>query len=149
MADKKLTAQQQLAVDTRDRDLLISAAAGSGKTATLTQRVIASLLDGTADISRLLIVTYTRAAAREMRTRIAGELTKAMAADPGNTVLAKQLSLLGGARISTIDSFYLDVVRGNFEAAGLSPTVRTVDDKELGEKLADWGADFITTNILE
>lgn len=131
MADHQPTPQQQRAIDVRDRDLLVSAAAGSGKTATLTRRVIASLLDGTADLSRLLIVTFTRAAAREMRTRIAAALTAAMAADPGNMRLAKQLTLLGGARISTIDAFYLDVVRDHFEAAGLSPNVRPVDEKEL------------------
>ena len=131
MADKKPTAQQQKAIDTRDRELLISAAAGSGKTATLTQRVIASIIDDSTDLSHLLVVTFTRAAAREMRTRIAGALTEAMAASPHNKKLAEQLAVLGGARISTIDSFYLDVVRGNAEAAGLSPMVRTVDTKEL------------------
>ena len=129
--DKKPTLRQQTAIDTRDRELLVSAAAGSGKTATLTRRVIASLLDGSATLSRLLVVTFTRAAAREMRTRIASALTEAMAADPDNAFLAGQLAMLGGARISTIDSFYLDVVRGNAEAAGLSPAVRTVDTKEL------------------
>ncbi len=129
--DRKPTLQQQAAIDTRDRELLVSAAAGSGKTATLTRRVIASLLDGSTDLSRLLVVTFTRAAAREMRTRIAGALTEAMAAAPDNAFLAGQLAMLGGARISTIDSFYLDVVRGNAEAAGLSPAVRTVDTKEL------------------
>lgn len=131
MADRKPTAMQQRAIDTRDRDLLVSAAAGSGKTATLTKRVIASLLDGDTDLSRLLVVTFTRAAAREMRTRIAAALTEAMVADRDNQNLVKQLAALGGARISTIDSFYLEVVRGNAEAVGLSPAVRTVDGKEL------------------
>ena len=137
MADVKYapTADQKLAIDTRDRDLLVSAAAGSGKTATLTDRVIASLLDEAperrADLSRLLIVTFTRSAARLMRTRIAAALTEAIAADPHNDYLARQLSLLGGARISTIDSFYLDVVRANAEAAGLSPTLKPVDTHEL------------------
>ena len=127
------TPEQRAAIDTRDRTLLVSAAAGSGKTAVLTERIIRSLCDkeNPLDLTRLLVVTFTRAAATEMRTRIGRAIGDALALDPQSKHLAKQLILLGSARISTIDSFYLDLVRANFEAAGMSPAFRLVDESEL------------------
>lgn len=127
------TEKQQLAFRTRDRSLLVSAAAGSGKTAVLTKRIIDSLLDREhpTDISRLLIVTFTKAAALDMRAKITKSLEKALAEHPGDRQLSRQLMLLGSASISTIDSFYFDLVRTHFEKAGVSPTVRVVDENEL------------------
>ena len=127
------TPEQIAAIDTRDRTLLVSAAAGSGKTAVLTERIIKSLCDkeNPLDLTRLLVVTFTRAAATEMRTRIGKAIGNALALDPTNKHLSRQLMLLGSARISTIDSFYLDLVRANFEAAGMSPAFRLVDESEL------------------
>ncbi|MBE6604658.1 MAG: hypothetical protein E7639_03005, partial [Ruminococcaceae bacterium] len=127
------TIPQQNAINERSRTLLVSAAAGSGKTAVLTERIIRSLCDTEAptDISRLLVVTFTRAAAAEMRARIAKALTEAMALHPDNKALPRQLMLLGSARICTIDSFYLELVRANFEGAGLSPSFRMADEGEL------------------
>ena len=127
------TAAQQSAINERSRTLLVSAAAGSGKTAVLTERIIRSLCDTEhpTDISRLLVVTFTRAAATEMRARIAKALGDAITLDPTNASLRRQLMLLGNAKISTIDSFYLDLVRANFESAGFSPTFRMADEGEL------------------
>ncbi len=135
------TPSQQLAIRHHGSDLLISAAAGSGKTATLTERIIRSLIgnipdeDGNllppADISRMLIVTFTRAAAAELRSRISAALSSAIAADPQNHHLYRQLLALGSADICTIDSFYLQPVRANFERLGLPSSFRLADDGEL------------------
>ena len=127
------TAAQSAAMNEKNKTLLVSAAAGSGKTAVLTERIIRSLTDpeSPADISRILVVTFTRAAAGELRHRISSALSSALALDPTNMHLARQLMLLGGAHISTIDSFYFDLVRSNFQAAGFPPSFRMADDTEL------------------
>ncbi len=135
MADKKrvFTPAQQSAVDTAGKTLLVSAAAGSGKTAVLTARIISLLTDpeNPVNISRLLVVTFTRSAAAELGTRIRAALTEALAKDPTNERLLKQLTLFGSARISTIDSFYLDLVRTHFDAVGFPPSFRIADPAEL------------------
>ena len=127
------TTAQLDAMNEKNKTLLVSAAAGSGKTAVLTERIIRSLTDTEhpADISRILVVTFTRAAAGELRHRISSALSSALALDPTNTHLTRQLMLLGGAHISTIDSFYFDLVRSNFQAAGFPPSFRMADDTEL------------------
>lgn len=129
----EFTNSQRTAIETRGRTLLVSAAAGSGKTATLTERIIRELTDreSPADISEMLIVTFTRAAAGELRTRISTALSAALARDPGDRRLARQLIAAGNARICTIDSFYLDVVRENFQRLGLPASFRLADDSEL------------------
>ncbi len=126
------TPAQQAAIDTRDRTLLVSAAAGSGKTATLTERIIRSLTDAEhpGDISRMLIVTFTRAAAAELRARISAALQEAMEEGGQNAHLSRQLLLLPSAAISTIDSFCLDLVRENAVRLGLSPSFRLADTAE-------------------
>ena len=131
------TDAQKSAMDTRNKTLLVCAAAGSGKTAVLTERIIRTLLDteNPADISRILVVTFTKAAAEELRTRISSALseaiTTALAEGKDTTYLSRQLMLLGGASISTIDSFYLDLVKKNFQEAGMPPTFRMADENEL------------------
>lgn len=127
------TIAQSQAINVRDRNILVSAAAGSGKTATLTQRIIALLTDRNtpADISRMLIVTFTKAAAGELRTRICDALTKALAADPTNTHLSRQLTSLGGADICTMDSYYHTIVRENFQRLGLPASFRLDNEGEL------------------
>ena len=126
---------QDLALNQRGRTLLVSAAAGSGKTTVLTQRVINILANEGGDISRFLIVTFTRAAAGELRSRISDALTKELALHVDDEALSahlsEQLTRLGGARISTIDSFYLDLVKAHFQATDLPPTFRLADDTEL------------------
>lgn len=127
------TPAQCAAMDERDRTLLVSAAAGSGKTAVLTERIIRMLTDKEhpADISRMLVVTFTRAAAGELRARISKALSDALTLDPHNKHLSHQLMLLGGASISTIDSFYYDLVKSHFEEAGLPASFRLADENEL------------------
>ncbi|MBE6597126.1 MAG: hypothetical protein E7641_05590 [Ruminococcaceae bacterium] len=123
------TIPQLDAINTRDKELLISAAAGSGKTATLTERIIRSLTDENdpRDISRMLIVTFTKKAAGELRQRIFSAVTSALAADPKNRHLSGQLIKIGSAKICTIDSFYFDLVKENFSSLGLPPNIRIAD----------------------
>ncbi|MBQ7384215.1 MAG: UvrD-helicase domain-containing protein, partial [Clostridia bacterium] len=129
---KNWTDAQRAAIDTHGKDLLISAAAGSGKTATLTERIITSLTDKKApsDISNMLIVTFTRAAAAELRQRIFKAVSEALAADPSNRHLSSQLVKIGNAKICTIDSFYLDLIREHFSSLGLPPSFRVADTTE-------------------
>ena len=135
----KLTNSQRRAVETRDKSILLSAAAGSGKTATLTRRITESLTDSEnpSDLQKMLIVTFTRAAAAELRERIAKALNEALAADPSNEHLNRQSIILGSASICTIDSFCLDLVRSNFQrlkyddGTPVSPDFRLADGSEL------------------
>lgn len=140
MAKYTPTQAQSDAMNTRDRSLLVSAAAGSGKTATLTQRIIKILTEENSDtdISDLLIVTFTRPAATELREKISKAVSDALAENPTNPHLARQALLLGSASICTIDSFCLDVVKSNFQSLTLEdgtplpPDFRLADDSELG-----------------
>ncbi len=127
------TEAQASAIRTRGRTLLISAAAGSGKTATLTERIIRRLTDpeNPIELSRLLVVTFTRAAASELRERIGKALTEAIAADPGNGHLRRQLIGLSSAHISTIDAFVREPVTAHFAELGLSAKTRIADEAEL------------------
>ncbi len=127
------TPSQEKAITHKGKTLLISAAAGSGKTSVLTERIIRSLLDpeNPADLSRMLVVTFTRAAAAELKSRISAALSEALALDPGNQHLSKQLFLLGGAQISTIDSFFQKIVRANFDALELPATFRIASAGEV------------------
>ena len=126
------TKDQSLAIKTRDRTLLVSAAAGSGKTATLTERIISHLVDSEhpASLSRLVIATFTNDSAADMRKKIARALTEALARDPENEWLLKQELLLPSAEISTISSFCLRLLRRNAAAASLSPSFRVADPAE-------------------
>ncbi len=130
---RQWTAAQSTAINTKNKTLLVSAAAGSGKTATLTERIIRSLTDPTepADISKMLIVTFTRAAADELKSRIFSALSEALAKNPSDRHLTSQLIKLGNAHICTIDSFYLELVRSNFSVLGLSASFRIADTSEL------------------
>ncbi len=132
MSEKKWTPMQQLAIDTRDKTLLVSAAAGSGKTATLTERIVRSITDeiNPLSIGDMLIVTFTRAAAAELRERIGAAIRKAAAARPGDAHLEHQLHILPGARICTIDSFCTDILRANADRVGVSQSFRIPDEAE-------------------
>ncbi len=127
------TASQEDAITLRGRLLVVSAAAGSGKTSVLTERIIRMLTDPVhpAELSRLLIVTFTRAAASELKSRISEALGGALAADPGNTHLSRQILSLGSAHISTIDAFFGEEVRAGFAVLGLPPSFRVADEGEL------------------
>ncbi len=127
------TPAQTAAMSTLGRTLLISAAAGSGKTATLTERIIRRLTDpvAPADLSRMLIVTFTRAAAAELKERISAALNEAVSRDPGNRHLQNQLIGIAGAHISTIDSFCREPVKAHFAEIGMPAASRIADDAEL------------------
>ena len=127
------TPSQEAAMSLDGKTLLVSAAAGSGKTSVLTERIIRKLTDkeNPADLSRMLIVTFTRAAAAELKGRIAKALTDAMATDPENAHLSRQLFLLGSAQISTIDAFFQKAVRANFERLSLPASFRMADASEV------------------
>lgn len=125
------TEAQKSAIDARGGTVLVSAAAGSGKTAVLVERVISRLTgENPCSTDSLLIVTFTKAAANEMRSRINAALESLLAEDPSNQLLLRQKLLLGSAKICTIDSFCGDFVRENFHAAGISPDYRILDSGE-------------------
>ena len=138
---RQWTPAQSAAMQYKKTSLLVSAAAGSGKTATLTQRIINQITeDEGCTLERMLIVTFTRAAAAELRARIASALTEAIAQDPANRHLNHQLLLLPGAHIHTIDAFFGEPVRANFERLGLPAGFRMADDGE---------ADGIAASVME
>ena len=116
----------------RNRNILVSAAAGSGKTAVLVERILQKITDREhpVDIDRLLIVTFTRAAAAEMRERIGLEIQKRLLADPDNENLQRQETLLFHAQITTIDSFCQSVLRTYFHLIDLDPAFSIVDEGE-------------------
>ncbi|MDE7257622.1 MAG: UvrD-helicase domain-containing protein, partial [Lachnospiraceae bacterium] len=127
------TEKQQRVIDVRGRNVLVSAAAGSGKTAVLVERIVKMVSDSAhpVDIDRLLVVTFTNAAAAEMRERISRALNDRLAADPENEHLQRQAALLHNARITTIDSFCLFVLRNQFHTIGLDPAFRIAEEGEV------------------
>lgn len=129
----KWTDAQQQVIDLRDRDLLVSAAAGSGKTAVLVERIIQKVLDAghPVDIDRMLVVTFTKAAAAEMRERVAKAISARMDEDAGNAYLNRQYTLVHHAQITTIDSFCLYIVKNYFQCIDLEPGFRVGDQGEL------------------
>lgn len=137
------TETQQRVIDERGKNLLISAAAGSGKTAVLVERIVKMVCDGEhpVDIDRLLVVTFTNAAAAQMRERISHALQERLSKDPANEHLQRQTTLLYNAQITTIDSFCLFVLRNQFHTIGLDPGFRIGEEGEMrllrGDVLAD------------
>ena len=127
------TKEQQDVIDFRNRNILVSAAAGSGKTAVLVERIIGKITDekNPVDIDRLLVVTFTKAAAAEMRERIGNAIEKRLEESPEDENLRRQQTLLHNAQITTIDSFCLFVVRNHFEEIGLEPNFRIADAGEI------------------
>ncbi len=127
------TENQKLAINAREGSLLVSAAAGSGKTAVLVERVIRMVTDSESPvpIDRLLVVTYTRAAANELKERISSALSNLIAENPTNSWYRRQLMYLPAANISTVDSFCGDLVREFFQHLEISSDYRIADDGEL------------------
>ena len=127
------TKEQQQVIDTHGCNILVSAAAGSGKTAVLTERIVKMISDEKhpVDIDRLLVVTFTNAAAAEMRERIGAAIAKRLGEEPENGHLQKQATLIHNAQITTIDSFCMFVIRNNFNDIGLDPGFRVADEGEL------------------
>ncbi|WP_165443978.1 helicase-exonuclease AddAB subunit AddA [Lachnoclostridium sp. Marseille-P6806] len=128
----KFTQAQQKVIDARGRNILVSAAAGSGKTAVLVERIIREITEGETplDVDRLLVVTFTRAAAAQMRERIAAAIAERLEKDPENRHLQRQETLLHHAQITTIDSFCTFLLRNNFGDIGLDPGFRQMDEME-------------------
>ena len=128
----RFTKSQQRAIDLRGSNILVSAAAGSGKTAVLVERIVKLVSDpaNDTDIDRILVVTFTNAAAAQMRERILGALTQKAEQEPDNVHLQRQLTLIHNAKITTIDSFCLNLIRNHFNEIGLDPDFRTADDGE-------------------
>jgi ATP-dependent helicase/nuclease subunit A len=127
------TSEQQKVIDLRNRNILVSAAAGSGKTAVLVERIISMITDSNSpiDIDKLLIVTFTNAAAAQMRERISEAIEQKLEEEPENAHLQKQATLVHNAYITTIHSFCLRVIRNHFNRIDLDPSFRIGDEGEL------------------
>ncbi len=126
------TEQQQNAIDARDSSIIVSAAAGSGKTAVLTERLVQLLSDESSGIraDRIVIVTFTNDAASELRKRLDSKLREKITSDPANRYLIKQQTLLQSAKISTINSFCFDLLRDNISEQGITSAFRVLDESE-------------------
>mgnify|MGYP000965345518 FL=1 len=127
------TEDQQKVIDLRDRNILVSAAAGSGKTAVLVERILSMVTDKhqPIDIDSLLVVTFTRAAAAEMKERVRGALEEALAANPEDEHLQRQSALIHHAQITTIHGFCTYVIQNYFHLIDLDPGYRIADEGEL------------------
>lgn len=132
MGDTKWTVEQWDAITATKGNLLVAAAAGAGKTAVLVERIIRKITDPVhpMDIDRLLVVTFTNAAAAEMRERIGLAVSQALEKNPSSQHLQRQLTLLNKAHITTIHSFCLDVLRSNFQLINIDPNFRIADETE-------------------
>ena len=132
MAEVKWTKEQTQAINEKGSNILVAAAAGSGKTAVLVERIINKIINEKIDIDKLLVVTFTNAAASEMRERILDAIYKKLEEYPENENLQRQITLINKASICTIDSFCLEVVRNNFfELDNISPNFRIADTTEI------------------
>ena len=126
------TKEQKQAIIEKGSNILVAAAAGSGKTAVLVERIIKKVVEDEIDIDKLLVVTFTNAAASEMRERVLDAIYKKLEDNPNDEKLLRQITLLNKASICTIDSFCLEVVRNNFfELENLSPNFRIADTTEI------------------
>lgn len=139
------TSEQSQVIESRGKNLLISAAAGSGKTAVLVERIIRMVTEGEnpPGIDELLVMTFTNAAAAEMRERIASAIEQKLKGDPQNEHLQMQATLVHHAQITTIDSFCLNVIREHFNQLDLDPAFRIGDEGELLLMRADVMAELL------
>jgi len=126
------TREQLEAIESRGQNLLVADAAGAGKTSVLVERIVRLITDPVqpVDVDRLLVVTFTNAAAAEMRERIGRSLREALARQPDSRHLHRQLALLGRAGISTLHSFCLDLLRQHYYRVDLDPSFRVADETE-------------------
>ena len=146
--DVKWTSEQKKVIDLRDRDILVSAAAGSGKTAVLVERIVNRICvdNPPVDIDRMLVVTFTKAAAAEMRERVSRAIDSLKEQKPDDENLQRQSTLVHNALITTIDSFCLFVVQNNFAQLNLDPDFRIGDQAELKLMLKDALAQVFENN---
>ena len=147
----KWTLEQQEVIGLRGCNMLVAAAAGSGKTAVLVERIISRIMDHKkpVDVDRLLVVTFTNAAAGEMRERILQALEQRLEEEPDNAHLQRQVSLVHHAKITTIHSFCLDVIRNQFHRIGIEPGFRVGDENELRLLRQDVLEDLLEKKYLE
>ena len=131
MSNIKWTKEQEQAIYENGSNILVAAAAGSGKTAVLVERIINKILNENIDIDKLLVVTFTNAAASEMRERVLDAIYSKLEENPGDERLQRQITLLNKASICTIDSFCLDVIKNNFYEIDISPNFRIADTTEI------------------
>jgi len=131
MGEVKWTKEQLLAINEKGQNILVAAAAGSGKTAVLVERIINKIVKEKIDIDKILVVTFTKAAASEMRGRILDAIYKEIEKDAKSMHLQKQITLLSKASICTIDSFCLDIVKNNFFEIGISPNLKIAESTEI------------------
>lgn len=131
MSETKWTREQNLAINEKESNILVAAAAGSGKTAVLVERIINKVINEKIDIDKILVVTFTNAAASEMRERILDAIYKRLEDEPENAHLQRQINLLNKASISTIHAFCLDVIRNNFFEIDTSANFRVGDTTEV------------------
>ncbi len=131
MEKVKWTEEQLQAIKEKDKNILVAAAAGSGKTAVLVERIIQKIIVDKIDIDKILVVTFTNSAAAEMRERILDAIYKKLDEEPNNINLQRQILLLNNASISTIHSFCLDVIKNNFYEIDISPNFRIADTPEI------------------
>ena len=127
------TEDQKKVIELRNRNILVSAAAGSGKTAVLVERIMEMVCDEAhpVDVDRLLVVTFTKAAAAEMKERVGAAIRKRLEEQPNNGYLQKQETLVSHAQITTIDSFCSYILRNHFGEIDLDPSFRVADEGEL------------------
>ena len=131
MSEVKWTKEQQSAIYEKDNNILVAAAAGSGKTAVLVERIINKIVNDNIDIDKILVVTFTNAAASEMRERILDAIYKKIEENPLDIRLQRQITLLNKASISTIHSFCLEVIRNYFYELDISANFRIADTAEI------------------
>ncbi|MBR6776262.1 MAG: UvrD-helicase domain-containing protein [Clostridia bacterium] len=130
------TPSQQAAIETKNVSIVVSAGAGSGKTTVMTERILRSILDGR-DINRYLIVTFTKAAASDVREKLYKGLMKAQAQNPADRHIARQLMSLPGADISTVHAFCFSRIKRSFSLLGITPDIRAADETEANLLLAE------------
>lgn len=142
------TKEQNQAINDYGKDILVSASAGSGKTTVLVERVLKRILSGT-PVSSLLIITFTKAAAREMKERIKQKISNQIEKEPNNQFLRSQLLDVDTANISTIDSFCLDVIRRFYYVIDLNPQFSVLTDETQAELLKERALHEIEIEYLE
>ena len=125
------TNEQKQAIYENGENILVAAAAGSGKTAVLVERIINKIINEKIDIDKLLVVTFTNAAATEIKERILEEIYKKIDENPNDSNLQKQIILLNKANISTIHAFCLEVIKNNFYEINISPNFRIGEGAEI------------------
>ena len=132
MAEVNWTGAQERAITIKDKSVIVSAAAGSGKTSVLVERIIRRICDeqNPLKVDRLLVVTFTKAAANEMRQRLGEAIDEKLAEDPKNRFLLRQKAMLPMADICNMDKYFLALVRDNFHTLGITPDFRMLDDSE-------------------